>query len=640
MKAALVLLLAGVCAGAQPQPAWDSSGNALLNGTYYFREVLWIADEQASTLLDEALSHYGTISFNGQGGYVIHGTEFSSVDQRARPYSISGQYAISAAGFGYLTRSRADGDEVHGLVANGVFIGSTTESGFTGLFIAARQPATPVTTASFQQSYTVAYAGLPGRNLAEIRDATFRLTPNGSGALGATPVSGYLGASFTPRSHTLAAPTYSFSGGVGTVHFGPRNPQELVSGSAQFYVAANGALIFGGAADGWDMWVGVRTPSGVTPSAYSGLYYQAGLDVDRSTLPGAAALGSYFGAFNVIADSQNIIGHQRLQVAPDNAYEFTYSDRYALAANGTLEDFLGFQHFLASDGAIRIGWGRRDFLGLNIALKAPVLAGAGIYLNPTGVVNAASYRPFTAGIAPGEVLSLFGTNLATETLADGTFPLSLGGVTVTINGRTAPLYVVSPTMISILVPFEIPPGVAEITVRRGAQTSNRVTVYVNRTSPGVFAVPPTGLGYAAATHADASLITPQNPARPGEVVAVYLTGLGPTQPRVATGAAAPAAEPLARTEQPITVRVANRNAEVLYSGLTPTTRGLYQINFRIPRDTPAGDHFLDIGAPDAFNSQILIPIGGARAAAANQTSEKTRRGFAGAGSGRPPSRSR
>ncbi len=136
-------------------------------------------------------------------------------------------------------------------------------------------------------------------------------------------------------------------------------------------------------------------------------------------------------------------------------------------------------------------------------------------------------------------------------------------------------------------------------------------MYVNRTAPGVFAVPPTGLGYAAALHPDYSLVTPQNPARVGETIAVYLTGLGLTDPQIQNGAAGPL-DPLAKVVENIDVSLASRRAKVVYAGLAPTLRGLYQLNFEVPANTPSGDQYLDIGGPDTLNSQILLPIGGGR----------------------------
>jgi uncharacterized protein (TIGR03437 family) len=380
----------------------------------------------------------------------------------------------------------------------------------------------------------------------------------------------------------------------------------------QFYVAPGGQFIFGGRTNGWDMLVGVRTGDAAS-NAYSGLYYQAGMDVNRAPLPGGtAALDSYFGAFNVVSNVKQMIGHQRLQTAPDAAYDYTYSDAYDLA-NGKHEDFIGFLNTLSSDNNFRIGFGHGDYLGISVSIKAQTFSGTGVFLDPTGVVNAASFTPFTTGIAPGQLISLFGTGFAPGTLTDANFPTTLGTVSVTINGIQAPLYYVSPTQINAVVPFETQPGVAEITVSKSGATGNRVTVYVNRTAPGVFAVPPTGLGYAAALHGDYSLVTPQNPAKPNEVIAVFVTGLGRTNPQVATGAAGPDREPLARTVEPIDVSVDNRAATILYSGMAPGLRG-YQVNIAIPAATPGGDQFMDIGGPDALNSQILLPISGTRSA--------------------------
>lgn len=607
---------------------WDNSGNNLLRGTYNFREALWITDAQASNTLDEAASQYGTITFDGQGNYTVTGSAWSSATTPSlTTYANSGVYAISASGFGFLRRANKDGGDVYGSVSNGVFIGSSTESGFNNLFIAALRPTTNPTAATFNQSYTIAYSNLATASLTQIRDATFRITPNGSGSLGTVSVTGYSGSSYTASTQTIPAASYSFTSGTGTLNLGTRNTTDLVSGSLQFNISADGQFIFGGATNGWDLFIGVRTPAAtVDSSKYTGLYYQAGLDVKRSTLPsGTAVLGSYFGSFNTIASIKQMIGHERVQAAPDAAYDFTYSDGFNLSTTGSHDDFLGFQNFVSADGAYRIGFGRQDYLGLNVAVKAPTfISVSGPYVDPTGVVNAASYTPFTTGVAPGELITIFGTNLTTGNFVDATFPTTLGTVTVTINGKLAPIYVATPTQISAIVPYEISGSVAEIQVTRGAVKSNRVTAFINRTAPGVFAVPPTGLGYAAALHPNYALVTPSNPALPGETIAIYLTGLGALDSNLPTGVLGPI-NPLAKTVENLDVRVANRSATIAYSGLAPLLRGLYQLNVTIPPGTPAGDQYLDIGGPDTLNSQILLPIGGGTARSATEVPTRGRR---------------
>jgi uncharacterized protein (TIGR03437 family) len=175
--------------------------------------------------------------------------------------------------------------------------------------------------------------------------------------------------------------------------------------------------------------------------------------------------------------------------------------------------------------------------------------------------------------------------------------------------------VVSPTQISAIVPYETPAGIAEIQVSSSGSNSNRITVYVNRTAPGVFAVPATGLGFAAALHGDYSLVSNANPARPGETIAVYLTGLGATNPPVATGAPGTVG-PFSETTETLDASVGGKAAKIVFSGLAPFLRGLYQINIELPTTVASGSQYLDIGGPDALSSQIQLPISGPRSAVA------------------------
>jgi uncharacterized protein (TIGR03437 family) len=105
-----------------------------------------------------------------------------------------------------------------------------------------------------------------------------------------------------------------------------------------------------------------------------------------------------------------------------------------------------------------------------------------------------------------------------------------------------------------------------------------VRVPIAEAGPGLFA-PVTKLDY--------SLVSPANPLARGGIAVLWGTGLGEVTPRVAAGAAAPAAgaTTVARAE----VTVGGRPARVLYCGLAPGFAGLYQINIEIPADAPLGD---------------------------------------------------
>jgi uncharacterized protein (TIGR03437 family) len=78
-----------------------------------------------------------------------------------------------------------------------------------------------------------------------------------------------------------------------------------------------------------------------------------------------------------------------------------------------------------------------------------------VWLDPTGVRNAASFAPFTAQVADGELMVLFGTGLASATLVDSTAPFgtNLGGVQVLVNNILAPIYYVTQGAIAVVVPY-------------------------------------------------------------------------------------------------------------------------------------------------------------------------------------------
>src|SRR5947209_3324468 len=93
-----------------------------------------------------------------------------------------------------------------------------------------------------------------------------------------------------------------------------------------------------------------------------------------------------------------------------------------------------------------------------LAFLTPVLA---VFGQVSAVVNGAS---FAGPPSPGSVAAVFGANLASTTVQESTasLPVSLGGVTVTVNGVAAPLWYVSPGQINFEMPAEVEPGSASI----------------------------------------------------------------------------------------------------------------------------------------------------------------------------------
>lgn len=113
-------------------------------------------------------------------------------------------------------------------------------------------------------------------------------------------------------------------------------------------------------------------------------------------------------------------------------------------------------------------------------------------------VSSANYLDL---VAPESIVTTFGSNLAATTALATTipYPTNLGGVTVLVTDsasaqRAAPIYYVSPTQVSFLIPAGTATGTARI--RIGSQNS---TVTVAATAPGIYSANSQGKGVAAAT---------------------------------------------------------------------------------------------------------------------------------------------
>jgi len=198
-------------------------------------------------------------------------------------------------------------------------------------------------------------------------------------------------------------------------------------------------------------------------------------------------------------------------------------------------------------GQAFVAIGTNGYFSLIVGHARGVLLRTGVYLNPIGVVNAASYQPITASLAPGELITLFGTGLSSVTMAmqgGQAFPPQLGGVSVTINSIPCPIYYVSPTQMSVIVPYEVASnqtGLANIQVTNNGvsvECGADVTSAIRRRDR--FRSVQDGIGFAAALHAATyQEISTGNPVQPGEYISLYLTGLGTVTPTITDGALGP-----------------------------------------------------------------------------------------------------
>ena len=246
------------------------------------------------------------------------------------------------------------------------------------------------------------------------------------------------------------------------------------------------------------------------------------------------------------------------------------------------------------------GNGQADRLDKIYTSSATLTAGAATTGPKPAITSGGVSDAFTgqAGTAANTWTAIYGTNLAANTkqwdenFPGGQLPTSIDGVSVTVNGKAAPIYFVSPGQVNIIGPADDATGDVAVVITNANGASTPVTARKSAVLPSLYA--PFGAdGKLYATVVDNGTgdllgkvgVEPRakRAVKPGDIVQIYASGLGATNPaqapdKVVTGTPALAA--------PVTVRVGNATAEVF--GTVLRFSALYQIGVRIP-DVPDGD---------------------------------------------------
>src|SRR5665213_2607370 len=194
------------------------------------------------------------------------------------------------------------------------------------------------------------------------------------------------------------------------------------------------------------------------------------------------------------------------------------------------------------------------------------------------VTDAASFAP---RVAPGELATIFGANLANSTQQATGFPLprTMAGAAVYVNQTAVPLLYVSNTQINFQVPGGLGAGIANLYVTRSGGQSAIFQFTVVSSAPGIFQ--DTGNHAIAQNATDNSTNSASNPVASGAVLVVYLTGQGPLNHAVPDGTAAPDS-PLSSATATATATIGGMNATVQFLGLTPGFTSLAQANILVP----------------------------------------------------------
>ncbi len=214
----------------------------------------------------------------------------------------------------------------------------------------------------------------------------------------------------------------------------------------------------------------------------------------------------------------------------------------------------------------------------------------------TSVANGASFR---TSYAPGMLLSIFGSQLAPANASAASVPLpaQLAGVSVTINGQSAPLLYVSPSQLNIQLPYEVTPNATATVVVNNNGNTGTSSLTPSAAGPGIFV--------------DSQFEpVPGTSGTRGQIVTLFVTGAGVVTPLIATGTAPAAGTPVANLPQPqgkLTVTVGGLPATVQFAGIPAGLVGVVQVNYEIPTSVPLGVN------------PVVVQVAGVSSAPANIT---------------------
>jgi len=236
----------------------------------------------------------------------------------------------------------------------------------------------------------------------------------------------------------------------------------------------------------------------------------------------------------------------------------------------------------------------------------------------TGVVNAADTQ---SAIAPNTYISIYGADLSPVTrnwtnsdFSGTSLPTSLGGISVSVDGKAAFVYYISPKQIDVLTPIDSAAGPVPVQVTNNGMPSNSMQTTEQTVSPAFFLLKD-GTSIAA-IHSNGSIVGAtslytgeSSPAIPGETIALYGTGFGTSSPSVTTIGVVTA--PVSGSTSAVTVSFGGTSAQVTYFGLVGA--GIYQINVVVPSGVAAGNAAVTAavgGVSTASNAIVTVGSAG------------------------------
>jgi uncharacterized protein (TIGR03437 family) len=352
-------------------------------------------------------------------------------------------------------------------------------------------------------------------------------------------------------------------------------------------------------------------PAGNLVTILNGLAPAPALSVSKSQLQFAAASGSVAPSPQSVAIANSGTGKLSWTATANSSWLVVSPSSGTAPSNlvisvspGTLAPatYTGTVQIAAS-GAV--GSPRTIAVSLTIspATNAPFI---------TGVVNGASFQP---GFESGSWVTIQGVNLSNTNpgrtwtaseIVNGSLPTSLDNTSVTIDGKRAFVYYISPTQLNVQAPTDSATGSVAVVVTNNGLTSTPYSAQISTYSPAFFLY--SGTNYAIATNLNYSLVGNPNAipgtisAHPGDLLILWATGFGPTSPPTPAGIEVTGAPSVAT---PPTITVGGVPASLVGTPvLSPGSAGLYQVAIQLPSTVPTG-----VVSLQAAVGGVVSPVG-------------------------------
>ena len=617
-----VALLLGLLLSLPSPVKGAALSKASLQGNYFFVYQKIDPNLAFGHLLSTAT---GTLTFDGKGGVNVQGSISHSNFNSLQPFAGSGTYTLDSSGtvqFSLpvipLNMTGSISFDLNSLVTTN--IGSESFLLSQEILLATRLPSPLVGEAFLKGKYFLAErtiitnsSGTPSQF--ENAEGTITFDGEGNFTLGLQRNNGGATTTVNDPGRYLISGTGSF-----LLRFPGRNDPVQV-GFTENGSFGVGTTVFAGSNSTHDLFVLNKADgSGLGNAGLNGSYEMVVATFQVNT---GFAMAAGLVDYNYKEDGSGL-------------YQFAQNDRgivetkqaattFSVANDGSLQ--VQFAELLTSPNPFQGGLGAFGYslvgASVNDSSIYNFLVAVRTPSQPAAATNAGSFSGSTA-LSPGGLFTIFGRNLArqksTERIEDlyvscpgpgepNCLPKQLGGATVKIGGIEAPLRFVSPFQINAQAPFELPVGQTSISIVLDGVESGPLPATVNAAGPGLFTLLWDGKGMGVFQHyVDSSLVTESNPARPGETIIIYATGLGAVLPGVASGVAAPA-NPPSQATGPVSVQIGGKDSKPSFAGLTSKFVGLYQINTPIPPDiTSAQTLSVVVTAGGIQSNTVTIPV--------------------------------